>query len=139
LYLLESTQQELAEAARLLDLTDHRFDDPFLYAPDPANSHLKAIQSWVPKTGVFSVSDLRGFFHDEGGANDNTRNRRTRARAAMTVAPFAARLEQLLLRSTTVEVQPSRAGEIGSTLHKAAPSSRSRGTRNALTLRESEA
>src|SRR2546430_12116212 len=29
LHLLESPQQELAEAARLLDLADHRFDDPF--------------------------------------------------------------------------------------------------------------
>src|SRR5207253_9405885 len=29
LHCLQSTQQELSEATRLLDLTNHRFDDPF--------------------------------------------------------------------------------------------------------------
>src|SRR5262245_18362795 len=29
LHLLESPQQELSKAARALDLSDHRFDDPF--------------------------------------------------------------------------------------------------------------
>src|SRR4029453_4470248 len=62
-------------------LMEKRFRVLLMNGGRPAKTKpLKAIQSWVPNTGVFSVSDLRGFFHAESGANDITRNRQTRAR-----------------------------------------------------------
>src|SRR4029453_2491722 len=52
----------------------------------PTSQHvtLNAIQSWVPKTGVFSVSDCRGFFHPDTGANAKITNGQTKARTDMT-------------------------------------------------------
>src|SRR5712692_1509368 len=77
LYLLESPQQELAEATRLLDLYDHRFDDPLARGRDrraglrvqlaghPIDNR-GGLRHWAARTGprtfamfLFSRRDVR--------------------------------------------------------------------------------